>query len=1028
MDFIKNKILFWLFVLVLFSNQLLSQTITATLTDGGSTTYSCDGIDDHIQINKALEFVKDNGGTVELSSGTFFIDSAITIAGNNTTLQGAGIEQTIIKLVDDAHWTYYYKDGGEWVKHHSGPMMYNKPKATRNLTFKDFKIDGNKYKQYLYNPITGDTIRDTPTGHIFDGYGNYPAIKISMDTQSTEAVSNILFARIFLYRYSDDGFIVFDGNDIKLQDCKGIEGGHSHVYFIDPINLLIENCEFDVTANSGIRWYDGNHIVIRNNHIYGEPEKTGNSNFCIQMTSGQSSTSSDDILIESNILEHTAGAAIALDAKESALAKNVIIRNNIIFQTGNTGTYENRREAGGINIKNFTNTLIEGNTIVNCIGGGIRLGGFVGFNDWPHETGLTAVVKNNIITNNVKGAGGSAGAEGFGIDVAIGNSAVCTFNNVWGNASGNYNGCEPGRGSISVNPKFYHVSLGTEFHNTNDTNADLHLQSESGRWNNIASSWELDAETSVCINGGEPTAKYSNEPMPNGNRINLGVYGNSVEASKGTKTPPLADAGKDQFIRDDNGDGIVFVTLDGSGSVGDDITSYVWVRNNIEISSKIKDTVAFVTGVVEVTLTITDNYGITTVDKVLITVNPASSNINPKADAGIDLAVTDKDMSGKESVTLNGSASSDKDGTIVEYLWKEESITVATGKTPTVDLDVGIHKIELIVTDNEGGTDRDTVVIDIRGKGNYALSFNTDSNDEFVAINGLPVLLTFTIEMWVKQTISTNDTDGLLWFGGDGQRLTIKNNNHNVSWGESFSNTSAVGMELNKWHHIALVVESSSLIAIYIDGIPTAINDSAAIFLPKTNYSLASFYQESAYSGNFIGLIDELRFWNVARTASEINMYRDTVLIGNEHGLVGYWDFNDGSGTTLTDRKGNVDGTLYNMEDENWVKDVPFDSTTTGAVKDFKNSKLPSEFLLSQNYPNPFNPSTVISFTLPTSHNVELSVYNMLGEKVAELINKNVSAGYHSISFTASNLSSGIYFYRLQAGNFIASKKMIFIK
>ena len=87
-----------------------------------------------------------------------------------------------------------------------------------------------------------------------------------------------------------------------------------------------------------------------------------------------------------------------------------------------------------------------------------------------------------------------------------------------------------------------------------------------------------------------------------------------------------------------------------------------------------------------------------------------------------------------------------------------------------------------------------------------------------------------------------------------------------------------------------------------------------------------------------------------------------------------------------------------------------------------------SEFTLNQNYPNPFNPSTKISFTIPQSTNVKLSVFNALGEKIAELMNEVKSAGTYDVDFNASELSSGIYLYRLEAGEFIQTRKMSLMK
>ena len=88
----------------------------------------------------------------------------------------------------------------------------------------------------------------------------------------------------------------------------------------------------------------------------------------------------------------------------------------------------------------------------------------------------------------------------------------------------------------------------------------------------------------------------------------------------------------------------------------------------------------------------------------------------------------------------------------------------------------------------------------------------------------------------------------------------------------------------------------------------------------------------------------------------------------------------------------------------------------------------PGKFELSQNYPNPFNPSTTISFSLPQSGNVKLLVYNLLGEQVAELVNGFKEAGIHTINFSAENLNSGIYIYRIATNDFVESKKMTLIK
>jgi len=88
----------------------------------------------------------------------------------------------------------------------------------------------------------------------------------------------------------------------------------------------------------------------------------------------------------------------------------------------------------------------------------------------------------------------------------------------------------------------------------------------------------------------------------------------------------------------------------------------------------------------------------------------------------------------------------------------------------------------------------------------------------------------------------------------------------------------------------------------------------------------------------------------------------------------------------------------------------------------------PAHFNLNQNYPNPFNPSTTIEFQIPNSEFVTLKIYNILGEEVATLINDRLKAGNHTYSFDGSRLASGVYLYRIEAGHFQETKKMILLR
>jgi hypothetical protein len=89
---------------------------------------------------------------------------------------------------------------------------------------------------------------------------------------------------------------------------------------------------------------------------------------------------------------------------------------------------------------------------------------------------------------------------------------------------------------------------------------------------------------------------------------------------------------------------------------------------------------------------------------------------------------------------------------------------------------------------------------------------------------------------------------------------------------------------------------------------------------------------------------------------------------------------------------------------------------------------LPESFDLAQNYPNPFNPSTQISYSLPQAGNVQISVFNVLGQKVATLVDGQKAAGVHVVEFDGSAHASGMYFYRIDTENFSETKKMVMLK
>ena len=120
--------------------------------------------------------------------------------------------------------------------------------------------------------------------------------------------------------------------------------------------------------------------------------------------------------------------------------------------------------------------------------------------------------------------------------------------------------------------------------------------------------------------------------------------------------------------------------------------------------------------------------------------------------------------------------------------------------------------------------------------------------------------------------------------------------------------------------------------------------------------------------------------------------------------------------------------------DDVYIDEIVFRGTTSvvgsgaGEAIVEKAQATPSAFSLAQNYPNPFNPTTTISFTLTEPSYVRLEVFDVRGARVADLMNREMGAGEHSVEFNARGLTSGVYFYRLIAGNKTEIKKMVLLR
>lgn len=166
--------------------------------------------------------------------------------------------------------------------------------------------------------------------------------------------------------------------------------------------------------------------------------------------------------------------------------------------------------------------------------------------------------------------------------------------------------------------------------------------------------------------------------------------------------------------------------------------------------------------------------------------------------------------------------------------------------------------------------------------------------------------------------------------------------------------------------------------------------------------------------------------WN---TATEVNNSGFSVERKSSNSQFTTVGFIPGRGTTTTP-------SAYSFVDKNVpagkyiyrLKQVDFNGETHYSKEVEVNVTTPKVFSLQQNYPNPFNPTTTIKYSVPVDGFVNLAIYNVLGQKVANLVSDNVKAGSYEVKFNAANLASGIYIYKIEAGNFNATKKMMLIK
>ena len=220
------------------------------------------------------------------------------------------------------------------------------------------------------------------------------------------------------------------------------------------------------------------------------------------------------------------------------------------------------------------------------------------------------------------------------------------------------------------------------------------------------------------------------------------------------------------------------------------------------------------------------------------------------------------------------------------------------------------------------------------------------------------------------------------------------------------------------------------------------------INIPATGYQVVSIDTMTQFAAQGSGFykLDSPYFIPVELTSFAVSIVGDDVILNwitatelNNQGFDVERSFDNqnfkqigfvpGYGTTTESKFYSFSINILPSQKEFYrLKQIDFDGTFEYSSTVELEGIAPTEFSLKQNYPNPFNPSTKIGFTLPVETIVKIVVYNLIGQKVAEVVNSKYTAGSHSVDFNASTLSSGIYLYKIEAGSFTAVKKMQLLK
>ncbi len=445
----------------------------------GSGDFNCNATDAALKINAALQFVAENSNytTVYLKGPFTYIVNDTLLISSNTTLTGDS--NVTIKLASNLSWPV------------DKSLIQERSVDSHDITVRGFTMDGNR---------EGNT-------NVSSGKGYHNFITLTQ-------CQNIKVYDMYLTNNHGNGFKGVHCDNVKFYNNRVYELGHDVFSTTYTPNIDVFNNYIYLRTNSGIRLYNSNYASLHDNVI----TSNGDGGVGIQIQK-YGSPAMDNIEIYNNTIYRTALAGIWLFGSNSYPSSSAYahVHHNRIYETGTKAN----NNVGGI-MSNGFNALIENNVIDGVYGAGIVQNTI--YSPGPTGSGYLLTVRNNIISNTRTS---TAGGYGYGIyNLLTGSHSFVLQNNcLYNNSGGDYEGVQDSPSDIAADPQY-----------ANRSAHDYHLKSMYGRWD--GSSWINDTVNSPCIDAGYSFSDYSNEPEDNGDRINIGLYGNSIYASKSGPSNP----------------------------------------------------------------------------------------------------------------------------------------------------------------------------------------------------------------------------------------------------------------------------------------------------------------------------------------------------------------------------------------------------------------------------------------------------------------------------------------------------------